>query len=576
MTFADQLNEVMRTLGCPAKELAQAAGLNPSVISRYRSGEHVPEADSDAFARLLAGVAQLAQERGEPGLAQALQEGLLAALPHSDLDVPSAAARLETLARPLRVTNRDLSAAAHFDASTVSRILSGERAPRNPEGFFRAAAGRVADRAAENLPLLAELTDLPLSALEDPDSRREAVYQWVAAQRLPAQESPVRGFLRNLDDFDLNEYIQVIHFDQLKAPSAPFQLPARRRATGLKDMMAAELDFLKATALSRSKEPALIYSDMPMEKMAQDPEFPKKWMFGMAVLLRKGLRLNLIHNVDRPLREMMLGLESYIPMYMTGQISPYYLDEPPSKIFHHLLEVSGAAALEGAAIVGHHEEGEYYLTNNREEVRRYQKRAAALLDKAKPLMEIYLADRERDLLDFLRREAPKPGDLRMIFPSLPLFALDDPSLGQLLAENRVPAKDRERIRSFAQFQRELLAALPDGGQVTLEVPALTREEFAAAPLALPLSELFYEREVLYPWPLYQARLAQLRAGDLGPLTGKARVLADRQAAFRNVQIVCRRGQWALVSKAKSPAIHFVLRHPKLVSAIERFTPAVVE
>jgi len=32
----------------------------------------------------------------------------------------------------------------------------------------------------------------------------------------------------------------------------------------------------------------------------------------------------------------------------------------------------------------------------------------------------------------------------------------------------------------------------------------------------------------------------------------------------------------MVSKGKSPAIHFVIRHPKLRTAIERFVPPVVE
>lgn len=33
-------------------------------------------------------------------------------------------------------------------------------------------------------------------------------------------------------------------------------------------------------------------------------------MFGVAMSLKKGLNLNIIHNIDRPFNEMMLGLES--------------------------------------------------------------------------------------------------------------------------------------------------------------------------------------------------------------------------------------------------------------------------
>ena len=90
-------------------------------------------------------------------------------------------------------------------------------------------------------------------------------------------------------------------------------------------MKKGELDFFKATVLSKSNEPIFMCSDMPMEDMAQDIEFGKKWMFAIAMTLKKGLHLNIIHNLDRPFNEMMLGLESWLPIYMTGQISPYFL-----------------------------------------------------------------------------------------------------------------------------------------------------------------------------------------------------------------------------------------------------------
>ena len=71
----------------------------------------------------------------------------------------------------------------------------------------------------------------------------------------------------------------------------------------------------------------------------------------------------------------MLGLESWIPMYMTGQVSPFYLKEPSNSVFLHLLKVSGAAALYGEAIAGHHAEGRYYLTKSRKELGYYTARA---------------------------------------------------------------------------------------------------------------------------------------------------------------------------------------------------------
>ena len=81
----------------------------------------------------------------------------------------------------------------------------------------------------------------------------------------------------------------------------------------------------------------------------------------------------MIHNIDRSFAEMMLGLESWIPMYMTGQISPYYLKGVQNNVFLHFLKVSDAAALSGEAISDHQADGKYYLTKSRKEISYYKK-----------------------------------------------------------------------------------------------------------------------------------------------------------------------------------------------------------
>ena len=45
---------------------------------------------------------------------------------------------------------------------------------------------------------------------------------------------------------------------------------------GLEEMKQGELDFFKATVLSKSEENIFMCSDMPMEDMAKDIEFGKK------------------------------------------------------------------------------------------------------------------------------------------------------------------------------------------------------------------------------------------------------------------------------------------------------------
>lgn len=70
--------------------------------------------------------------------------------------------------------------------------------------------------------------------------------------------------LQRIDEFDLEEYIRVIHFDAMKAPTSPIQLPTARFYTGLSELIEAQLDFLKAMVVSRSASAIVTRNKSPV------------------------------------------------------------------------------------------------------------------------------------------------------------------------------------------------------------------------------------------------------------------------------------------------------------------------
>ena len=103
---------------------------------------------------------------------------------------------------------------------------------------------------------------------------------------------------------------------------------------------------------------------------------------------------------------------------------------------------------------------------------------------------------------------------------------------------------------------------------------LTAEELNETPPSLSLSGIFCETDIPYDEEEYTAHLNETRAfAERHP---NYSVKYSTVHAFRNLQILIHEGQWAMVSKNKAPAIHFVIRHPKLRSAIENFIPPVTE
>ena len=338
--------------------------------------------------------------------------------------------------------------------------------------------------------------------------------------------------------------------------------------------MNCEIDFLKMTVSSKSMENVTIYSEMPMEEMSKDSEFPKKWMFGTAMMLKKGLRLNMIHNLNRPFDEMMLGLESYIPLYMTGQISPYYLTPNDNSIFLNHLKVSGAAVLVGDAIKGHHQEGRYFLTNNKEEMAYYKRKANLILSKAKPLMEIYNSSADRRFNEYFFDSFKIPHTRKMILNSPPVFTLSDELADSLLTSRNINTQYSTKIKSFIEQLRHTVIQFLNENKLTIVIPEMNEETFRRLSPALSVPEIFIDGDIHYTYEEYQAHLQQTK--DFACHFPNFMIETQTIPDFKNIKITIIEDKEVIVSKSKSPVIHFVIKHPKMTEAFQNYSSPVIE
>ena len=576
MKFNEKLNEYIEILDCTAKELSRCSGISTTTISRYKNGERVPEINSDALNQLCNAIAQTAKQKQIKEITyDSVIESFLNCSDIVTINKENLRQNFNTLISVLNINISKLCRDTNYDVSTVFRFRNGSRQPSDPIKFADSIAAYVSKKmeSTSEKAAVAALIGCTPEALSGSSECYEKVRDWLIGEH-EKHEDNVAQFLEKLNDFDLNEYIKAIHFDELKVPSVPFQLPTSKAYTGIKEMMESELDFLKATVLSKSQESVIMYSDMPIEEMSKDSEFPKKWMFGMAMMLKKGLHLNMIHNINRPFNEMMLGLESWIPMYMTGQVSPYYLKNVQNNVFLHFLKVSGTAALSGEAIVGCHSDGRYYLTKNKSEVAYFRKRAEALLNNAHSLMDIYREENSGALNAFLLADSHLSGKRRNILSSLPIYTMEEDYLKRLLDKHSLSESDRQSILSYAEFQRNTAQEILKSNIIEDEIPTLSEEEFRQYPMLLSLSGMFFENDIVYTYDDY---LEHLKQTERYAEHNKNYIFKQTSAhTFRNLQIIMHEGKWAMISKGKSPAIHFVIHHPKLRKAIESFIPPVTD
>ncbi len=567
MKFNELLNKYLEEFNCSSKTLSELTNISPAVISRYRSGERTPAIDSKQLESIIKAIKQISNKKYKE---EDIEKEFKSIFQKTDFDYDNFSKNLNELINTLKINIKDMSKYTLCDASSISRIRYGKTKPSEPIEFASKIASYVTNKYANET----DITKIEKLTNNDGENLYNKVFKYLTNKEENKNNDMIKSFLNNLDKFNLNDYIKAIKFDELKVPTVPFYITKTKNYFGLEEMKKAELDFLKGTVLSKNNEDIFMCSDMPMEDLAKDIDFSKKWMFGIACLLKKGIHLNIIHNLDRPFNEMMLGLESWIPLYMTGQITPYYFKDISTNIYHNLTYVSGTLALAGECINNFHKDGKYFLTSNKKEVDYYKTKSNNLLKKANNLMNIYKEENSKSYNLFLDDYLNKDGDRKRILSSLPLFTMSDDLLNEILKNNKVPKKDINKIINYKNEEFNKYNNLLKNNNINDIIYILSKEEFNKNVPSLSLSNIFYDKKIKYSYETYLKHLKETKR--FANKNNNYILNISDYLTFNNISITIFDKKQVIISKEENPTIHFVIKHPKLVNAINNFNPLVKE
>ena len=593
MEFSQVLRRCMDEAGCTGKELAQACGMSASTVSRYLAGTRTPDAGSLPAREIALALCKLAQEKGRTLDADEICEALLAG---SRSQTPQGAgAKLTALLDAFGVTRAKLAEALGYSPSYISRVCSQTRNVSNFDEFARTAGTFFAERAlganAQDalLALCKEAAGPDRGAVSETGMQGEDALKalaaltsaWLQAEQDTQPQSSIEPFLRKLDTFNLDTYLAAMQ--AARAQEEAGEEARKNTATealytfyaGVDGFCQAELDFLAAAATEPAGSSVVMFSDMPMQdKMQAKPEFPARWIAALAVLLRTGHPIDNIHNVGRGLPEMMLGLEAWLPLYMTGMVRPYYLPSQPTGPFAHLVRSSQTVALEGQAVAGAYEHVGCQLFRDEGTVAHFRQRANDLLATAKPLANVYTVQQAGELAAFLTHEAAQSGERTHVMSAPPLYTMSEELLEEAIAASTLDEAEAQRVRMARAAQLARVESELAHGETVVTISRVDEGKLSAASAHLALGEAFCTRSVPYGAQTYRKHIEQTEAFATAHPTWHLAWGPD--LGFRNIQITVRPDAWVLVSKNTSPAVHFVLRHKKMVEAFEHFEMPIVK
>ncbi len=567
MKFSDLLNKYLEEFNCSSKKISELTNISPSVISRYRSGQRTPEVDSIQVETIINVLFELSDKKYQK---EDIKNSIINSLRKDSFNYENFSKNLNDLINLLKINLKDMSKYTLYDSSHISRIRYGKTKPSEPIEFSKKTINYIINKynSEEDIKKLSNLLGKDLNI----NNLNEHLLNFLTDSKNKPNDK-IEKFLTNLDNFNLNDYIKAIKFDELKIPNIPFYITKTKSYYGIEEMKKGELDFFKGTVLTKNNN-VFMCSDMPMEDMAKDVEFGKKWMFGIACMLKKGIHLDIIHNLDRPFNEMMLGLESWIPIYMTGQITPYYFKDIKTNIYQNLTYTSQTLALAGESINGFHNKGKYYLTNNKKEVEYYQEKAKNLLKKASPLMEIYKEENVDSYNNFLNNYYEIYEPRTRFLSSLPLFTISNTLLTSILKRNNINEDDINKILDYKINLTLNYNNILNKTSLYDNIPSLTKKEFENNKPHLLLSDIFYNKKITYTYEEYMSHLKETE--DFSKKHSNYKLNKLSFLTFKNITVTILGKELVIISKEENPTIHFIIRHSKLINAISNFKPIVNE
>lgn len=451
MKFCDKLNSMIDLLNCTNIDLSKASNVDPTIISRFKTGKRIPTQNSIVLNNLISGLCELAKKTHKEKEIRSLLE-----LDTTSMNLHSAITRwfsskdsniristdsstslipdnLNILMRSFNISNIELAKNINRDPSLISKYKNKTRIlsinddisnsicnffvtlvfKRNKVDFFSSIIGCT-------------------EKISDEKELKEHLMHYLYSKEKAT--SPVNNFLEVLNRFKIPINNSLPSFKDFVAKKMVSSNKSNYFGTiGFRDAIRRFL-----THIAKQQNPTILnlYSDESMQWLIQDKDFFNMWKLLMFHILSKKNKIIIIHNINRNLPEMFRAIEGWLPLYMTGLIEPYYCKKVLDNRFNHTLFLAqNLALIHSFSIRGTTNDAVYQYTTDKNILKKYEKQYAELLGKSAPLIKIFvngdIENRLHNTTDYKRIKRNPLENIEILFKkdiSTLVLKSDNPSI----------------------------------------------------------------------------------------------------------------------------------------------------
>ena len=590
MLFHEKLALIKEITSASGTAIAKEAGLASSCVSRYLSSKNAPFRFGDTVTRVAHAAAALAsgaKERGalreaasareEERTADAVERWLNEAdsglREKKSADAAKSpgrvgiAAKLDALMNAFRTTNAELARYANADGSSISRYRSGKRSVRRDDPILRSFCRYFAFLCqSRGVPsALADEIGASAAAGEEAEALAARLFDWMC-EDCGGRRGLARSLLKSM------ESARGAADEAEPPPSGGARETNVRLYSGAGGVLAAAGDFARAAGEDGEPRGIYVYTSY-LSWFAREPRFAGSCAALLRGMAERGHKVKSVHNIGFDAEEIFDMIETWLPLFFTGNVEARYLTRPNRSLFSEYMSAAENCSLRFSTLRGSSIRPRALFSRSREEAAFVIEHVEGLAEYSKPLVKFYGADEaeklRREIEDF--READ--GDVIKLTRGPTFESMPENLAGRLFA--RI-APSREAFaaleRRYEKRRRGFLESLAHVN-VTEVFPALSRAEIAsgAASVALPWGTGFTAAYTPDEYEIHIAALERLAAE-------RANYRAVRRASlpFSKIDVTAKEGTAVYVLKNDDAPSAISFLNSQVRCVLERYVKRFIK
>jgi hypothetical protein len=306
--------------------------------------------------------------------------------------------KLDFLMKITGTTNSALAFYTSIDASHISRLRRGERSMPKKGNYLNAMSGYLARHCIEDYKKKALSDAMNIKSI--PNNIEELsvlISSWLVDEQ-KSEENAVGEFLDELSNFKFKKLPEIELSSKVKTYKA--KKSDNSSYYGIDGKRNAVIEFLTMVLDIDKKQTLLLYSDEDMDWLIENYDFKIRWAALMSKVIKQGNKIKIVHTVSRDLHEILEAINEWLPLYMTGDIEPYYYPKKRDGVFKKTMFIAPENSAVISSSVGDMANNSVcFLIKEKEAVKSITDEYINFLEMCRPMMKIFTAaDYERYFL----------------------------------------------------------------------------------------------------------------------------------------------------------------------------------